>query len=100
MQMALTAAYESNRTLVVREDQGWSFAERSYCGERAFSCYFEPLSGCDVHNDAELNALLHDYDKWPLTVTSANFSAPGARARARAFKVGESSLTGRDRVEQ
>lgn len=74
MQMALTAAFESNRTLVVREDQGWTFADPAHCGEKSFSCYFEPLSGCDVHNEAELNALLHDYDAWPPYVTTSNFS--------------------------
>lgn len=76
MQMALTAAYDSNRTLVVREDQGWTFADPAHCGEKSFSCYFEPLSGCDVHNEAELNELLHDYEDWPPYVTSSNFSDP------------------------
>lgn len=76
MQMALTAAYESNRTLVMREDQGWTFADPAFCGEKSFSCYFEPLSGCDVHNEFELNSLLHDYQAWPPTVTTANFSDP------------------------
>jgi hypothetical protein len=81
MQMALTAAYESNRTLVVREDQGWTFADPAFCGENSFSCYFEPLSGCDVHNELELNALLHDYESWPLTVTTANFSDAAVAAQ-------------------
>lgn len=25
-------------------------------------------SGCDVHNDDELNALLHDYERWPVRI--------------------------------
>jgi hypothetical protein len=48
LQVALTAAFLLNRTLVVREDQGWLWADRDTCGDRTFSCLFEPLSSCEA----------------------------------------------------
>lgn len=48
IQVALTAAFMLNRTLVVREDQGWLWVDRDACGDRTFSCFFEPLSSCEA----------------------------------------------------
>lgn len=48
IQVALTAAFMMNRTLVIREDQGWLWVDRESCGERTFSCLFEPLSSCEA----------------------------------------------------
>ena len=44
-------------------------------------------SGCTVHNDVELNKLLHDYNEWPMVVTTANYSVePMASERVLHWK--------------
>lgn len=57
-QVAFTAAFLTNRTLVVLEQDGWLWAERRLCGRRTLSCYFEPLSSCQALSDDSLRALL------------------------------------------
>ena len=60
LNVAMTAAYVTNRTLVFREDKDWIYAQEPFCprGRGTFSCYFMPLSSCLVRNEAELRALV------------------------------------------
>lgn len=58
LQVALTAAAIVGRTLVVREDQRWLWAEPSLCANRTLSCFFEPLSSCQALTRAALERLV------------------------------------------
>jgi len=50
LEVAITAAFVTNRTLVIREDQQWLWASPTDCNERTFSCYFKPISACQVRD--------------------------------------------------
>jgi hypothetical protein len=59
LSVAMMAAIETNRTLVLREDLPWIYAEQPFCERgQTFSCYFLPLSHCVVRSEADLNAIL------------------------------------------
>jgi hypothetical protein len=59
LSVALMAAIETNRTLVIREDLPWIYAAQPFCERgHTFSCYFQPLSHCVVRSEADLTALL------------------------------------------
>lgn len=82
LQVALTAAFMLNRTLVVREDQGWLWVDRDACGERTFSCLFEPLSRCEAVGRAALERLVAPQTLAQVPVVSpANMSTAALDAR-------------------
>jgi hypothetical protein len=59
--VALTAAVETNRTLVIREDVAWQYADAAagFCAPgHTFSCYFASLSSCVVRSRADLDEIL------------------------------------------
>ena len=57
--VAMTVALVTNRTLVMREDKPWIYAQEPYCaaGMGTFSCYFMPFSSCVARTSAELATL-------------------------------------------
>lgn len=45
IQLAITAAMLTNRTLIIAEDY-WTWADPGVCQGKGWSCYFKPLSNC------------------------------------------------------
>jgi hypothetical protein len=78
MQLAFTAAIESGRMLVLRNDVGWTWGEGGGPG-RGWSRYFRPLSACDVHTLDDLQTILPGVESWAEVpeVTADNVTAEG-----------------------